>query len=141
MFVEYIHTLPRCTRYILSITCGKCIVFLLCSVNITFVLFTLSSYLFSCFQFVVVMYTTIFASKQCSVRLYSHLFCREFMFYNFFVFICVHWCSTRFQYQMMLVSFDINIAGVTNGVETANPSETHTRVHPSVLVVFVLLDQ
>jgi hypothetical protein len=39
-----------------------------------------------------------------------------------FVFIYAYWCSTRFPYQMMLVSFNINMMVVTYGAGTAGPS-------------------
>jgi type III secretory pathway component EscS len=39
-----------------------------------------------------------------------------------YVFIYVHWCPTRFPYQMMFVSFNSNRTGVTCGAGTANPS-------------------
>jgi len=34
----------------------------------------------------------------------------------------MYWCPTRFPYQMMFVSFNINTTGVTCGEGTANPS-------------------
>jgi len=39
-----------------------------------------------------------------------------------FVFIYIYWCPTRFPCQMMLVSFNSNTTGVTNGAGTANPT-------------------
>ena len=38
------------------------------------------------------------------------------------VFIYVYWCSTRFPYQMMFVSFNSNTPGATSGTGTTYPS-------------------
>jgi len=39
-----------------------------------------------------------------------------------FVFINIYWCPTRFPCQMMFMSFNSNMTGVTYGAGTANPS-------------------
>jgi hypothetical protein len=50
-----------------------------------------------------------FPFKRCSVRLYSHSFCKGFVFYLCYLcFIYVHWCSARFINEMMFVSFKSN---------------------------------
>ena len=38
-----------------------------------------------------------------------------------FVFIYVDWYPTRFLYQMMFVSFNSNMTGVTSGAEVVSP--------------------
>jgi len=38
-----------------------------------------------------------------------------------FVFIYVYWCTTRFPYQLMFVSYS-NTTGVTSGIESVKPS-------------------
>ena len=65
---------------------------------------------------------TFTALKWCSIRLDTHLFCREFML---IVFIYAYWCPTQFPYQMMFVSFNSTTTGVTCGAGTANPSGAH----------------
>ena len=65
---------------------------------------------------------TFTALKRCSIRLDTHLFCREFML---IVFIYAYWCPTQFPYQMMFVSFNSTTTGVTCGAGTANPSGAH----------------
>jgi len=55
-----------------------------------------------------------------------------------FVFINVYWCPTRFQYQMMFVSFNYNTTGISCGTGTAHPSGAPEII--PVLVEFVLLD-
>ena len=55
---------------------------------------------------------TISTLKRCTV-------CLIFMLC---VFIYVYWCSTRFPYQMMFVSFNSNTPGATSGTGTTYPS-------------------
>ena len=40
------------------------------------------------------------------------------------VFIYIYWCPTRFPYQMIFVSFNTKMTGVTSGAETVDPSGT-----------------
>jgi len=42
-----------------------------------------------------------------------------------FEFIYVHWCPTRFPYQMMFISFNSNTTGGTCGAGTTNPFGAH----------------
>jgi len=56
-----------------------------------------------------------------AVMLLSHLICRMLMFYLFFVFIYIYWCSI---YTMMSVSLISNTVGATSNTETAYPSGT-----------------
>ena len=56
-----------------------------------------------------------------------------------YVFIYVNWCTTRFPYYIMFVSFNSNTTGVTCGAGFANPSGAH-EFTPRFLVGFVLLD-
>jgi len=52
-----------------------------------------------------VMHTTIVAYDRCSVRVYSHKFCRgSWIIYILFILIYAHWCSPQFPYHMMFVS-------------------------------------
>ena len=61
--------------------------------------------------------------------------------FQFFVFIYVYWCPTRFPCQMIFLLFNINTKGVgrvANGSGTAYLSGAH-QSPPPVLVGFVLL--
>ena len=42
---------------------------------------------------------------------------------SYHAFLYLHWCSTRFPYEMMFVPFNSITTGVTSGTGTANPSE------------------
>ena len=75
------------------------------------------------------MYATI-----SSVRFYSHLFCRGFMFYFY-----VNWCPSRFPFQMMFVSFNSYTTGITSGAGTANPSGNLSSSRISVGFVLLVL--
>ena len=75
-------------------------------------------------------------SNMISIRLYSHLYCRKFMFYLCYLYL--YWYPTRFPYRKPFVSINSNITGATSGAGTAYPS-----VSPActpVFVGFVLLD-
>jgi len=61
--------------------------------------------------------------KPCSTRFYLLMVC---------VFIYVHWCPKRYPYQMLFVSFNSHMTGVTNRAET--PSHSGTSEFTSVLV-------
>ena len=86
--------------------------------NSVFVLLTFSTHMSSCFA---VYY-----------KFHVQTMFDSFLLINVICFIYVHWCSTRFPYQMMFVSFNSHMTGVTSRAET--PSHSGTSEFTSVLV-------
>ena len=76
------------------------------------------------FRFIVLMSTAISAQKRYSVRLYN-----PFVLYGviFMLVVCiyVYWCPTRFLYQIIFMSLNSNMTGVTGGAGTSNPFRAH----------------
>ena len=73
---------------------------------------------------------TLFVRCSCFI----YVICEVFMLYicylwgihvlyTLFVFIYVYWCSKRFPFLMMFVSFNSNTTGVTSGAATASAPE------------------
>ena len=69
-----------------------------------------------------------FVVPCCDVRYNFHVkkmlysYCLPFVLLRIHVlFVCIYanWCPTRFTYQMMFVSYNSNMMGVTNEAETA----------------------
>ena len=67
-----------------------------------------------------------FREKRCSVRLYSYLYCRGFMFHLLYLYLFLrvyyqYWCPTRYPYHIMCMPFSSNNKGVTSGAGIVYP--------------------
>jgi hypothetical protein len=68
---------------------------------------------------------TFSALKRCSIRLDTFGVKGFQVLYMLIVFIYAYWCPTQFPYQIMFVSFNNTMTGVTCGAGTANPAGAH----------------
>ena len=73
-----------------------------------------------------------FHVKRYSVRLYSHLFCRGFVFYLCHLYLFTD-TGILSNFRIQLCSLNNKTTGVTNGAGTANPSRVHPGAYVNIL--------